>query len=158
MTKGNLGHRKHARLFLALFVFGIVGAGTQEAHATIMGATGAFPSFITPTPVVTSATVGLPAMTSPTLYTAPSPAASPFSFAGFGFFSVPRIGFGSVPGIGSSVPGTLTTPVSVSTPITAAAIPVTAPDGINPEPATMLLFGSGLLSVIVIGRRRLRQS
>lgn len=158
MTKGNLGHRKHARLFLAMFVFGIVGIGTQQAHATIMGMMSPFQLFITPTPVVTTSTVGLPALTSPTLYTAPNPASSPFNFAVFGLFSGQRLSFSSIPGVASSVSGTVTAPVSAA-PVTASAIPVAAgPFTPNPEPATMLLFGSGLLGVIVIGRRRFHQN
>ena len=150
MTKGNLGHRKHARLFLALFVFGIVGVSTENAHATIMGMTSSFPVFITPSPSVTSATVGLPALTNATVVSSPSSVTSSFNFAMFGLFGAPRLTFASVPGVATSVGGTTTAPV-----VTASAIAVTAPDIANPEPATMFLLGSGLLAVVGFGRRRL---
>ena len=150
MTKGNLGHRKHARLFLAMFVFGMAGVATQNANATIMGTMPAFPIFITPSPTVTASTVGLPNLTSSTVAGSPSTGTSSFNFALFGLFGGPRMTFASVPGVASSVPGTTTVPV-----VTAPAIAVTAPDISNPEPATMFLLGSGLLAVVGFGRRRL---
>ena len=151
MTKGNLGHRKHARLFLAMFVFGTVGVATQNAQATIMGMTPAFPIFITPSPTVTTSTVGLPSLTGLALYTAPDPSASPFNFAVFGLFGGPRV-IGSVAGVSSSVPGT----VSTAAPVTASVVARAAAASLDPEPATIFLLGSGLFAVVAIGRRRLR--
>lgn len=170
---------KRAGLFLALLALGNFGF-VQDAHASVLSlqammnaslgglpATAPLNAIIAvpsiPTIAAPSAAVGLslgaPA-NQPTTFSAPLPTVSSpnMAFAAFGLGG-PGLGGGGFSSFGfHSVAGSTTAPVSVGPPSAAPAFhpapTFTAAPTLDPEPASVFLFASGLIAVGVFGRKR----
>lgn len=161
MTKGRLNLSKHAGLFLALFAFGMPGVGLRDARANVLfGVSSPLGAPAVPATVVTSSTAGLPNLSAGTPVAAAGPAA--FTFGGFAFTNPVSSPITTVIGGTGSVSGSTTTPVttgpsSTTSPSTITK-PVTAAPTLDPEPGTIFLFASGLFGVVLIGRRRMRNT
>jgi len=184
MKKGRLNFVKHAGLFLALFVFGNLGV-VQRAQASVLSfqaimdaslgtsfsgplnayaplnaviASPAIPVIAAPSVAVGSA-LGAPANQTATF--APTSSASNMAFAVFGLGGPKTTslgGFSSSLGF-HSVSGSTTAPVSVgpsaAAPSFNSAPRLQAAPTLDPEPASIFLFGSGLIAVVALGRKRL---
>lgn len=173
MNRRRLNSVKHAGLFLALFAFGMVSVGLKTAQASPLSL-GAFQSSGWSTVIVTPV---IPVIAAPSgaigLSLGGAPNQGSVSYGGFaprGLNAFSVFGFGSFSGTSTltavsalgftnSVAGSTTAPLAAGPPsnapvLNAAPIHTAAPT-LDPEPASIFLFGSGLVAVFAVGRRRL---
>lgn len=174
MRERRLNSVKHAGLFLALFAFGMVSIGLKDAQASPLSL-GAFQSsglsavIVTPVIPVIAAPSGAVGLSLGSAANQGSVSYGGFAPRGLNAFSV--FGFGSFSGASTltavsalgfpgSVAGSTTAPTAApgppsNAPIFTAGPAHTAAPTLDPEPASIFLFGSGLIAVIVISRKRL---